>query len=160
MPHLKSWQASFLPDILQNILVHDYYYSRQAAICADSACASFLIYVASQKIRQMTILKEMTETYGIDIFAKSIIRNQENTDFIENLSDKTLDELFDFVKEKSASDLKMYSVLSNKSNESKSIFLALVDLEEDFISNIESFYVNHLTFGAEETAQEKMMQHA
>lgn len=172
MSYLKNWQESVLPDVLQNILALDYYYSRQAAVCTDLICASFLVYVASQKIRQMTILQEMAEAYGTDIFTKSKIKSLEEMDFLENLSGKTLDELFDYVKEQSIRDLKMYSLLSNEAKESELIFSALIDLEEDFMAHIESGYLDHLSMGIAQADREeaiktlrveyenKVMQHA
>jgi transcriptional regulator with XRE-family HTH domain len=119
------------------------------------------VYVASQKKRQIPILQEMAKIYGVDILTKSNIENRDIMDLLDNLSDKTLEQLFDYVINLSFRDLKMYSFLSNENKESSSIFIALIDLEEDFIANIESGYLNHLSIGAAKTykkeADKKMM---
>lgn len=158
MWHLKNWQTSVLPNILQNILALDYFYSRQASVSKDLICASFLAYVASQKIRQMTILQEMAEAYGTDFFAKSKIKSLQEINFTDNLSGKTLDELFDYVKDQSIRDLKFFSILCNEDNESKSIFLTLIELEEAFMEQVEQSYLDHLFMGVSKIDREEAIK--
>jgi hypothetical protein len=151
---LKIWQANIVSNIMQNILALEYYYSRQAAKCPDLLCTSFLVYVASEKKRQIMKLQEFAGFYSTDIFTRYKAENQHLVDLLDNLSDKTLGELFDYIKELSIRDLKMYAILLNGNIEFDLIFSALIDIEEDYMTRIESGYLDHFSIGIAKTYKE------
>jgi hypothetical protein len=150
MPQLKIWQENVLSNIMRRILARDYYYSSQATRCTDLICASFLAFAASQKKHQISMFQKMAGLYITDFFAKSIIENRNHLDGVDNLSDKTLEELFNYVNKLSIRDLKMYIFLSHENKKSESIVSAFIDLEEDFLARIESGYLKHLSLEATE----------
>ena len=159
MVQLKIWQANIIYNIMQHVLALEDYYSRQAAKCPDLVCTSFLVYVASEKTRQIEKLQELTGINGTDFMTGSKVENPI-ADVMENLSDKTLDEISEYVKELSIRDLKMYAVLSNRVKEFESIFSALIDIEEGYMARVESGYRDHLSIGLAKIYQyeNKIMQ--
>jgi hypothetical protein len=167
MPQLKIWQANVLSNIMQRVWSLAYYYSRQATKCTDLTCTSFLVYVAYQKARQIAMLQERAGIYEMDIFTKSKIGNQDLGDVSENLSDKSLDELFNYIKKLSVRDLKMYTFLSQEDKKFKSILFALIGFEKNFMANIKSGYLNQVSTsvaGENKTLEvesgNKVLQHA
>ncbi len=145
MSHLKIWQVNFLSNIILKISNLAGFYQRQVVNCTDFVCASFLDYVADQKRQQVEMLQNITGIRKENILTESKTGSREQGDMMENLGNKGLDELFEYIKNLSVRDLKMYSILSNEDKVSRAVFLSLIDSEEAFMTQLDSGYLELLS---------------
>ena len=124
------------------------FYETQANASYDPACASFLKNVADKKSIQLIVIERMLRTRGIEILPANGRLDWKNTSPALTLSERSLEDVFNFVSKQSLNHMKSLWFLSMENRAVGPVFKAMFDLEEDFLLFAECDYLHHLSESA------------
>jgi hypothetical protein len=141
-PELKVWQINVISNIIQK-MVHLYaFYVHQAALNTEGSCGKFLAFIAEKKLHQTEMFSMVCRRRGIDF--TSISNQAISTDPApERFVSLTVRDVYNFVTRKSLRDLKMFFFLSRENLTSASVFHSFAELEEDFLSSVETEFLTY-----------------
>ena len=145
MSEKKMGQINVLEANMQKIADVVSFYENQAKRSSDPICGSFLQNAADKKRIQLLILERMAFNRGIEMSPgnNSI---EKSKGIWDSLHEKGLEDIFNFVNKQAIQDLKLYSLLSQEGGISRPIFKTMATMEEDFLSFIETDYLNQLSY--------------
>ena len=140
MMHLNSIQTH-----LQKIKDLISFYETQAKASHDPVCGSFLKNVADKKSIQLIIIERILRKRGIELPPLERSDKRKNMFPALTLSERSLEDIFNFVSKLSLNYLKSFCFLSMEIKTIVPIFKAMFELEEDFLIFIEGDYLHHLS---------------
>jgi hypothetical protein len=121
------------------------FYETQAKASDDTICGSFLKNIADKKSIQLIIIEKIMRKRGVEILPFE--RNNRNKNYfsVENFSQTSLEDLYDFISKQSLKDMKELFFLSQENPVMRPVLMAMGELEEDFLLFVEGDFLRHLS---------------